>query len=273
MGFKNTLIPSIIILILSLLLPFVVPFVAAGYTSSLSVGSTKLVVNVPPPPPGYEKYAGRWSIAKGVEVSEGPVPYPYKHLGAETNYGKNTGIIAQIYVTDPEVPHDGSYDYFFYSWVMIYNNARDKWIQVGWSEVSWRDNRQYVTVYDTEANQWYFFPEYSLTIGSCYYFAINYQGNGKWAAWIWWDNEWKLLRIANIEVYSAELTGQFCEVYSRPEIWFNVPNTRFYPTYLLIDNQWQLWTTAYPTTEYNSNPPYYVHWSNRYYDWYMYKEV
>ena len=199
------------------------------------------------------------------------VTWSYKYLGAETNYGKNQGVRAEIIVTNPGVPHDGTYSDFFYAWVMIYSRSRTKWIQIGWAEASWKSDTQYVTEYDTEHNTWNFYTQYALTTGHSYSFAISYQGSSRWATWIWWNNQWNQLTQASIGLYSAELTGEFCEVCTSNSNWFHVPNTTFYSTYLLINDQWSPWTTQYSTIPYNSNPPYYVYWSPSYYGWYMHE--
>jgi len=212
------------------------------------------------------------TLANGVPEPSPPTPgqvgsgSPYKHLGAAIDYEVNTGIEVSTYVTDPLLPHDGSYNQFFYAWAMIYSHTPERWIQVGWSEVSWMDNTQYVTEYDTEDNEWYFYPQYPLTVGNSYSFRITYQGNGRWATWIFWNDEWNLLRVASIGLYYAECTGQFCEVYSATYFWFHAW-TRLHNTRLLIGGSWLLWTTAYQTTEYNPNQPYYIRWFNKYYYW------
>lgn len=193
--------------------------------------------------------------------------WSYKFLGAETSYGENQGICAEISVSNPSVPHSGIPSSFFYAWIMVYSSNRTKWIQVGWSEVSWKSDTRYVTEYDTEHNDWRFYSQYPLIVGRSYYFAISDQGNGSWASWIWWNNQWNLLQQANIGLQSAERTGEFCEVCTSTNNWFYVPTTSFHSALLLVNNRWSLWTWQYPTTIYDSDPPYGVYWSTRYYDW------
>jgi hypothetical protein len=199
------------------------------------------------------------------------VAWSYKYLGAETSYGRNQGVCAEISVLDSGVPHDGTCCSFFYAWIMVYSLSRAKWMQVGWSEVSWKSDTQYVTEYDTEHNDWHFCTQYALTVGHSYCFAISYQGIGRWAAWIWWNNQWNLIAQADIELYSAELTGEFCEVCTSTNNWFHVPNVSFCSTCLLTNQKWTLWTTQYTTTQYDTDLPYHVYWSPNYYNWHVYE--
>jgi hypothetical protein len=205
------------------------------------------------------------------EPSSVSATWSYKFLGAETNCGGSHGVCAEISVTNPSVPHDQSHSAFFYAWIMVYSSNRTKWIQVGWSEVSWKPDTQYVTEYDTEHNDWRFYKQYPLVVGRSYYFAISYQGSGSWASWIWWNSRWNLLSQANIELRSAEQTGEFCEVCTSTNNWFSVPCTTFHSTCLLTGNRWSLWTAQQSTTVYDSNGPYSVHWCTQYSDWCMNK--
>ncbi len=203
------------------------------------------------------------------EPSSVSATWSYKFLGAETSYGGSQGVCAGISVSNPSVPHGQSHSEFFYAWIMVYSSNRTKWIQVGWSEVSWKPDKQYVTEYDTEHNDWRFYYQYPLVVGRSYYFAISYQGSGSWASWIWWNSRWNLLELANIGLRSAERTGEFCEVFTSTNNWFYVPTTSFHSTSLLANNRWSSWATQHPTTIYDSNPPYFANWSNHYYDWHM----
>jgi hypothetical protein len=205
------------------------------------------------------------------EPSSVSATWSYKFFGAETSYGGSQGVCAEISVTNPSVPHDQTPDDFFYAWIMVYSSNRTKWIQVGWSEVSWKPDAQYVTEYDTEHNYWHFFYQYPLIVGHSYYFAISTLGSGSWESWIWWNNRWNLLAQANIQLQSAERTGEFCEVCTSTNNWFNVPTTTFHSTCLLTGNRWSLWTAQQSTTLYGSNVPYAVYWSTQYSNWCMNK--
>jgi hypothetical protein len=203
------------------------------------------------------------------EPSSVSATWSYKFFGAETCYGGSQGVCAEISVANPSVPHDQSHSAFFYAWIMVYSSNRTSWIQVGWSEVSWKPDTQYVTEYDTEHNAWRFYNQYPLIVGHSYYFAISYQGSGSWASWIWWNNRWNLLAQANIQLQSDERTGEFCEVCTSTNNWFNVPTTTFHSTSLLAGNRWNLWTAQQSTAMYDSDVPYAVYWRAQYSDWCM----
>jgi len=204
-----------------------------------------------------------------VSPSAEPDKWAYKFLGAETTSEGGRGVCAEISVSDPSVPHGLDGRDFFYAWIMVYSSDRARWIQVGWSDVGWESDVRCVTEYDTEHNAWRFYDRYPLVVGHSYSFEICAEGNGSWASWIWWNNRWDLLIEAQIGLGSAERVGEFCEVCTSTNDWFNVSTTTFRSTCLLTDSGWNLWTIQQPATLYDFNYPYVVNWSTQYCDWSM----
>lgn len=274
---------SLVLISMILLLLITCDLNTGKATGSSAEQSVKLniedVRNVPPAPEGYKQYNGEWTVADTSKISlyqENSITgnsrlswdyNDYKHLHATTNYTNHKGISSIISVVNPDVPHNTSTDLgFFYAYIMVFNASRDKWIQVGWSEASWKDDARYVTLYDTETYTWYFYEEFPLTDNSCYFFSIISQGEGKWSAWLWWQNKWVLLRTSKIDLVTPELTTQVAEVCSVSHNWFNVPEVHFNFGSLLVNYRWNLWTSSYPVTEYAFEvSPYHMEWQNDYY--------
>ena len=217
----------------------------------------------------------------------------HRHLGALTTY-HNNGIYSSITVTDPDVPHAAWWQpfwhpkSFFCTWVMTWNLACNRWIQVGWIERSERGNKQYVFVHTTEDRATHYYDQYKISEGDEIIVCIMYwywgrpPGHNQWIALIWWDNDWKVLLWTGDLGFSNDLcfTGQFQEVYLEgdpPRDPFFVPETQFSYTSFLVDYWWVRWTDAIDTVERPDTPewygpywsPYHIIWINKYYKWYM----
>jgi len=229
-----------------------------------------------PPPPGLGE--APQSRAQPIISEQGPVPPrlpppkpaskrgDYHFLGAKTSQS-NVGIISKIQVTDPSVKRHTTN--FFAAWIMEHRYGPDRWIQVGWAEVGWRDDKQYVFAYDTEHNEWHFYDQYPISSSTWIQVSISYRGGTTWAVWLWWNTVWVLLDEAEVDFSSPEYADQFGEVYISNGRHFYVPDTSFYGTNLLVEGSWSSWDTSYPTVEYNADSPYETHWLNRYWDWYV----
>lgn len=191
-----------------------------------------------------------------------------RFLGAMTSQSTQ-GIWANIKVANPSV-HRGTSDFFVAS-VMVHQYDPNLWIQVGWAEAGWRDDKQYVFVYDTEWDQWIFYDQFSISPDDWITVAINTQGGTKWAAWLWNASIgiWILLQKANLGFSSAQYSSQFAEACANEGSEFYVPETSFFLTRILVAENWDIWDTKYPTFEYNTDPPYDTHWQNKYWNWYM----
>lgn len=86
----------------------------------------------------------------------------YHYVGPMT-FQDNQGVRGRNAVVDPNVPHPGPAGYRFVVERVYANNASwDRWMEAGWAEVSWRDDRQYLYEFDSVNNTWVFFDEYAL---------------------------------------------------------------------------------------------------------------
>jgi hypothetical protein len=74
----------------------------------------------------------------------------YHWIGPRTSQD-NRGVLGRNYVVDPNVIHDGSANQFVAERVYADNDVR--WIEAGWSEDSWKDERQYIYVLGA-AQEW-----------------------------------------------------------------------------------------------------------------------
>lgn len=232
--------------------------------------------SLPPPPPSLEEepqYRAQPTISEqGPARPRPPSPKPaskrgdYYFLGAKTSQS-NVGIISKIQVTDPRVKRPTAN--FFAAWIMEHRYGPDRWIQVGWAEVGWRDDKQYVFAYDTEHNEWHFYDQYPISPSAWIQVSISYQGGTNWAVWLWWNAVWILLDEADVGFSSPEYADEFGEVYISKGRHFYIPDTSFYDSNLLVEGSWSPWDTSYLTIEYNADPPYETHWLNRYWNWYV----
>lgn len=231
----------------------------------------KVAVSSRPPP-----------LQRDVQSEPGPLHNGYHFAGARTPRADGAtaewveGVNSQITVTNPEVPHDGSVNWFFYAWVMAHRYTPTQlWIQVGWSEVSWRGNTQYVTV-QTQDGVWRFFDSYVLTPGQVINVAVRWLGGTTWRSEIYWNNQWQTLYDVDLGIADMPYASQQNEAYKQDAntFHFGVPNTNFYNTHVAQDGSWSKWTTSYETGEYSDFPYCTVgHWTAKYWDWYMHKHT
>jgi len=90
----------------------------------------------------------------------------YHYAGPMTTQD-NQGVWGRNTVVDPNVPHPGPAGNRFVVERVYANDASwDHWIEAGWGEVSWRDDRQYIYEFDSATQTWNFFDEYTLSSGS-----------------------------------------------------------------------------------------------------------
>ena len=81
--------------------------------------------------------------------------------------------------------------------VLAKNCDSTRWLEVGWGEVGWRGDVQYVFTYDSVQNQWLFFDQYPIAAGSRIWVALVHVGGGTWQAQLWWNGAWQVLSSVN----------------------------------------------------------------------------
>jgi len=269
---KSSLVTFIVIL-------EIIGLLTAATTTIAIAQETTAPSSLPPPPPGLgdePQFRAQPTISgQGPVPPRLPPPKPsskiasYHFLGGKTSES-NDGIISKIQVTDPSVERHTTN--FFAAWIMEHRYGPDRWIQVGWAEVGWRDDEQYVFAYDTEHNEWHFYDQYPISPSTWIEVSITYEWGNTWAVWLWWSSVWILLDEADVGFSSPEYADQFGEVYisNGRSRHFYVPATSFIDTHLLVEGSWSSWDTSCPTIEYNADRPYKTSWINKYWDWYVY---
>lgn len=141
----------------------------------------------------------------------------YRHLGAVTS-GQWHGITGRLQVVDPGV-RAGTYD-FVAARFMAKEPLRDggtAWLEAGWSENGWRgDPGQAVYTYDSVSGHWSFYDQYPIGPGDRIWIYLESSPDGEWAAWLWWDAQWRLLSAVTLPSGADALIEQFVEVYADP---------------------------------------------------------
>lgn len=190
----------------------------------------------------------------------------YHYVGPMT-YQDNQGVWGRNTVVDSNVPHPGPAGARFVAERVYANDTSwDHWMEAGWAEVSWRDDRQYIYEFDTVNNTWIFFDEYNLVSGSRVETDVQYDQNlGMWKArYHLGGGYWRVLMTADIGFTTASQGYNRGEVYTADGVHPILPLSGFDKGYLLIDGVWRLWDTRY-WTEIARNEPYECDMLTQYY--------
>ncbi|HWL65892.1 MAG TPA: hypothetical protein VNP73_07950 [Actinomycetota bacterium] len=216
-----------------------------------------------------------------------PTSTEYNHNGAQT-MNRYNGAQATVEVTDPDVDHNNSPDEFVASRIMAKKYRLQQWLEVGWAEVSWKDDRQYVYTYSDESTKWQFHERYELVPGQSYSFrvygcALPGDGRGTCAA-IYWNGQWELLRTSKYGctyVHRKDpdrrcFIEEYTEVYSvdsspEPTLGSDNDAVEWSDAQLLVGKTWSTWNdTDYESAE-GSVDSYSVCWLAKNHDFYVIK--
>lgn len=216
-------------------------------------------------------------------MSPGDFPVPtgtgYHHNGAQTN-NRYKGAEATIEVTNPSVTHDGSVNEFVVSRVMGKRFSTSNWLEVGWAEVSWRDDTPYVYTFTDATGSWQFHTGYSLNRGSYYKFRVErcvQEGVYRTCAYIYWNGSWQLLTsTAHGCTYDGGTDNQRCfleeytEIYSldstpHPALTASNTSLDWDATKLRDGGNWVTWNDSNYASSEGSIDPYSVCWTSM--DW------
>jgi hypothetical protein len=187
----------------------------------------------------------------------------YHHMGAQTSQD-NLAIYGRIFVSDPAT-RSGTNDSVF---ARFLEKSGSDWIEVGWVEGGGGD--QCVYAFDSKSGG-HDFCQYDLIPGQGYYFLLIYAGGSppRWRAYLYW-NGWVELLTESVGFGYADWVEEVVEIYTGDGFHFNVPRTDVGPPVQIYESgSYHDWTPTYPTSEYNWNNPYHVHWEAKYYDWYV----
>ena len=172
----------------------------------------------------------------------------YYYTGPRTSQD-NYGVWGRNYVVDPSVVHDDSYDQFVAE--RVYADYGSSWIEAGWCEVSWKDERQYIYVSGSfVGGSSIYYEEYNISSGLAVETRVRYLAPiDKWIA-EYFDtasNMWKVLYEASPGFVAAD------NGYNRGEIYTNngkhplMPPSIFDIGKLFVNGEWRDWNNAYPT--------------------------
>ncbi len=187
--------------------------------------------------------------------------YIYRYVGVEADQD-NQGVWGRRYVVNPSVDHSlWPWQKQFvveYSYAMGPTPDRD-WMESGWAEVSWRDDRQYVYQYDSNTREWHFFDQFALEPGSPVETLVEYRPdeNTWWALLYLHDDQWALLAEENLGFALADASYNWGEIYLSDSGMFPpiLPPSKFDKGYLKIDGIWRTWDMRYATFV-REDPPY-----------------
>jgi hypothetical protein len=173
----------------------------------------------------------------------------YHYAGPMTTQD-NQGVWGRNTVVDPNVPHPGPPGERFVVERVYANDASwDHWIEAGWGEVSWRDDRQYIYEFDSVNQTWNFFDEYPLSSGSAVETRVYYNADvDAWRALHYLgENRWRVLVEVSLGFTTADRGFNRGEVYTADGVHPILPLSGFDKGYLLIDGVWRIWDTRYWT--------------------------
>lgn len=200
------------------------------------------------------------------ETTLGILNSGYHYIGPVTTQN-NQGVWGRNTVVDANVPHPGPAGNRFVV-ERVYADNGDRWMEAGWAEVSWRDDRQYIYEYDYVHNVWTFFDEYVLVPGSQVETDVQYDANlGMWKArYYLGGNYWRVLAMADLGVTVADRGFNRGEVFTADGVHPILPLSGFDKGYLLIDGAWRFWDDRYSVqTRVDADPPYQVDMISRFY--------
>ncbi|MGH3713491.1 MAG: hypothetical protein ACRDT4_08550 [Micromonosporaceae bacterium] len=139
----------------------------------------------------------------------------YRHLGAVTSTQWH-GVVGRLAVTDPGV-RAGTYDFVAARFMAKEQVGGDTvWLEAGWSENGWRDGGPAVYTYDSASATWSFYDAYRIAPGDRIWIYLDSTPDGEWAAWLWWDGAWRMLRTVTLPTGADAQIEEFVEVYADP---------------------------------------------------------
>jgi uncharacterized membrane protein YqaE (UPF0057 family) len=196
--------------------------------------------------------------SKQPEPQEGGVLDVGYHYAGPTTYQDSQGVWGRRYVVDPLVSHSflgPSQHVVEYSYAN--DSSYDRWMETGWAEVSWRDDRQYVYEFDSATHTWHFFDQFALSTGSAVETLVEYRPDAGtwWALYYLGDSSWALLAEEMLDFTVADHGYNWGEIYIDGGAHPILPISRFDKGYLKMNDVWRIWNTRY-LTEISRDTPY-----------------
>jgi len=189
------------------------------------------------------------------------------HRAGPMTFQDNQGVWGRNMVVDSNIPHNVPPTYSRFIAQRVYANdvSWDHWIEAGWAEVSWRDDKQYIYQYDSVNATWIFFDEYILSPGTTVETDVQYDPNlDKWKArYYLGGGNWRVLTTVNLGFINADRGFNRGEIFTDDVVHPILPISGFDKGYILINDVWRIWNTSYDT-EVTEDYPYQVDMLNQY---------
>jgi hypothetical protein len=212
------------------------------------------------------------TLPRGPGADGYPVPSPgYHWLGGQTSGYTSAGLLATLHVVDPSVPRLPGYEDFLAHRIMAKSCSSAYWIEIGWAEVSWLDDQQYVYSYDTATEEWLVYEDYPIEAGDEISVALVSVGGGVWEARLWWNGAWQTLNSVNPGVAIGCGNEQYVEVYSRDTMAFPPIETGGSSSAVMLypasGSAWEPWDTSVSTISGSNQEDYELDWHHYFLSW------
>ena len=169
--------------------------------------------------------------------------YYYSHIHDQ---GCRYGVWGRSSVVDPNIGHDSDDEHVVNHVYATYDY--NKWIEAGWAEKYFRDDRQYIFEFDSVNSTWNFYETFVPSPGDLVEVSVINDGGTFWKARVL--REGRQIELARVDV------GFTCDNNSYHGFEFAtvlnhlvfMPLTHFDRTYLFNGTIWDPWDTDYDTT-------------------------
>lgn len=139
----------------------------------------------------------------------------------------------------------------------VYADNGNNWIEAGWKENSWRDDRQSVYVSGSFiGGQIILFDQYPITSGSFVETRVYYDPDiAMWKAlYFLGGSSWAVLRQATLGFINADNGYNRGEIYTANEIHPTLPPSAFDKGFLRFNGVWDTWDTDFVSEERQDAP-------------------
>ncbi|MBN1369685.1 MAG: hypothetical protein JW954_05570 [Dehalococcoidaceae bacterium] len=176
------------------------------------------------------------------------------------------GIWGRFEVVDPGVRH-GATGEIALDHIYANDSTGDQWMEIGWAEVNFDDDVQYLFEYDSYREDWRL---YDLPANPIEVSLFNYSST-IWTA-MYQDNGWTVMASENVGFSDASNQFNAGEVRTGYDTHPSFPEADTDISKLYISNQWQNWDWQRWATTYTLTcDTYDIHTSTAYYDFYIHK--
>ncbi len=194
----------------------------------------------------------------------------YHYFGPMT-YQNNYGVWGRFDVVNPGVIHDQTTNQFAVDRVMARSDAGNKWIEIGWAEVSWGSNTRYMYEYDSYTSQWDFDP---LPTGLTLEVLVEKYSGTSWGAFYKNSSGNLILMGGAYKDIGMSLAGMG---ENQGEVYTNYASQPSFPSATTDKNKiatslytYYDWTDSYSTYEW-ANSPYTAYYRTKYTDFDIYR--